>query len=79
MFDRAFIEGMIGFKKFFDALRYDPQSVLPSQAMAEDTWIEFTEEIACIYRLNYHNWYFSGYMQLWYSYFGLVYPIHLMR
>ena len=79
MFDRTFIEAMIGFKKYFEALRYDPESVLPNQAMAADTYYEFTQNISRLYRLDYHNWYFNGYMQLWYKHFGLEYPYQILR
>ncbi len=68
-----------GFVKYFKDLASNPKKVLPSQGMTEDEWIEFNRKVSIRYHLDYNKWYLHGYMQLWYKYFGLMYPFHIMR
>ena len=79
MFDRKFTMAVAGFVKYFKDVASNPQTILPQQAMAEDVWIECNEKVAVKYHLDRNNWYLHGYMQLWYKYFELVYPLNLMR
>jgi hypothetical protein len=79
MFDREFTMAVAGFVKYFMDMAINPEKMLPKQAMATAWFIKFNDQIASEYHLDRSNWYLHGYMQLWYKYFELVYPLNLMR
>ena len=79
MFDRKFNEAVAGFVKYFIDMANDPEELLPKKLLPEVKWIKFNEKIGVKYHLDISNWYLHGYMQLWYKYFELVYPLNLMR
>ena len=79
MFYRAYVEAMMGLVKYYKVLATVPKKVFPQQAMKANKLIKFNEKVFIRYRLHYRNCFFNGYMQLWYKYFGLVYPVNLMR
>ena len=81
MFSRSFYEAVIGFTMYFKTLQQTPQDVLPIRGggCSRTEFYEIQDEVGTKFRTRFNNYYLSGYMQMWYNYFGLEYPYKIMR